>query len=79
MFYNSTRLRFALQKFEDCWGFLIVFRVLLLGVFSFVQFVQEGPLILPLLSSLSFVTFLSPVSFLLLIYSSLFLIKKKKI
>ena len=29
-------------------GFLFVFRVLLLVVLSFVQFVQEGPLILPL-------------------------------
>ena len=59
-------------------GFLFVFRFLLLGVFSFVQFVWEGPLILPLVSSFSFVSFLSHVSFLLLIYFSSFLIKKKK-
>ena len=59
-------------------GFIFVFRFLLLGVFSFVQFVSEGPLILPWVSSLSFVSFLSPVSFLLLIYFSSFLIKIKK-
>ena len=38
MFYNSTGLRFAFQKFENV-GFLFVFRFLLLGIFSFVQFV----------------------------------------
>ena len=59
-------------------GFFFVFSLLQLGVFSFVQFsfLWEGPLILLLFSSLSVVSLLSLVSFLLLIYFSSFLIEK---
>ena len=59
MFYNSTGLRFALQKLRVL-GFLFVFTFLKLGGFYFVQFLflWEGPLILLLFSSLSLASFL---------------------
>ena len=49
VFYNSTGLQFAFQKFENI-EVVFVFSFLKLGVFSFVQFLflWEGPLILRL-------------------------------
>ena len=47
LFYNSTRMRFAFQKFESV-GVFLVLSFLKLDVFSFAQFLflWEGPLIL---------------------------------
>lgn len=75
MCYNSTGVRFALQEFEFV-GVSLCFQ-LLLGVFLLFRLCRKD------LSSfqwflLFLFSFLSPVSFLLLIYFSSFLIKKKK-
>ena len=73
MFYNSTGLRFALQNFEECWGFSL-----------FLDFYcWEFSLLFSLcrkdLSSFPcFLLFLLYLLFLLLTYFSSFLIKKKK-
>ena len=73
MFYNSTGLRFAFQKFESV-GFFSVFLVFFSWVFSLLfSFCFVGRTSHP-----SLVSLLSPVSFPLLIYFSSFLIKRKK-
>ena len=65
MFYNSTRLQFALQKFESvlCFSFSKVGCFLFCSIFVFVGRTSHPSIF----SSLSLVSLLSLVSFLLLI------------
>ena len=68
VFYNSTDCGLRFKSLRVL-GFFFVFNFLKLGVFSFVQFLflWEGLLIILLFSSLSLVSLLSLVSFLLLV------------